>query len=118
MKCKKTKWLSEESLKIAEKKREAKGKEEKESYTNLNAVFQRRAKSGFLSDQWKEMEENIRMGKTKDLFKKIRDTKGTFQAKMGTVKDRNCVDLTEQKIRRISSTNTQKNCIKEILMTR
>ena len=64
------------------------------------------------------MEENIRMGKTKDLFKKIRDTKGTFQAKMGTVKDRNGMDLTEQKIRRISSTNTQKNCIKEILMTR
>ena len=98
-----------------------KGKGEKERYIHLNAEFQRIArkdKKAFQSDQCKEIEENNRMGKTRDLFQKIRDTKGTFQAKMGTVKDRNCMDLTEQKIRRISSTNTQKNCIKEILMTR
>ena len=114
MKCKKTKRLSEESLKIAEKKREAKGKEEKESYTNLNAVFQRRAKSGFLSDQWKEMEENISMGKTKDLFKKIRDTKGIFHTKVGSIKDRNCM---EHKILRRGGKNTEKNCSRRIFMT-
>ena len=86
-KCKKAKWLSEEPLQIAEKTREAKGKGEKERYTHLNAEFQRRArreKKAFLSDHCKETEENNRMGKTRDLFKKIRDTKGTFHAKMGT----------------------------------
>ena len=84
-KCKKTKWLSEEALQIAEKRREAKGKREKERYTHLNAQFQRierRDKKAFLSDQCKEIEENNRMGKTRDLFKKIRDTKGTFHTKM------------------------------------
>ena len=94
-KCKKAKWLSEEALQIAEKKREAKGKGEKE---HLNAEFQRiarRYKRAFLSDQCKEIEENNRMGKSTDLFKKIRDTKGAFHAKMGTIKDRNAVDLTE-----------------------
>ena len=97
-KCKKAKWLSEESLKIAVKIREAKGKGEKERYIHLNAEFQRiarRDKKAFLSDQCEEIEENNRMRKTRDLFKKIRDTKGTFHAKIGTVKDRNGVDLTE-----------------------
>ena len=97
-KCKKTKWLSEEGLQIAEKTREAKGKGEKERYTHLNAEFKRiarRDKKAFLSDQCKEMEENNRMGKTRELFKKIRDTKGTFHAKMGSIKDRNGIDLTE-----------------------
>ena len=97
-KCKKVKWLSEEALQIAEKRREAKGRGEKESYTLLNEEFQRierRDKKAFLSDQCKEIEENNRMGKTRDLFKKIRDTKGTFHAKMGTIKDRNGMDLTE-----------------------
>ena len=95
---KKQKWLSEEALQIAEKRREAKGREEKERYTHLNEEFQRiarRDKKAFLSDQCKEMEKNNRMGKTRDLFKKIRDTKGTFHAKMGSIKDRNCRDLTE-----------------------
>ena len=90
--------MSEEALQRAEKRREAKGKGEKERYTHLNAEFQRiarRDKKAFLSDQCKEIEENNRMGKTRDLFKKIRDTKGTFQEKMGTVKDRNGMDLTE-----------------------
>ena len=97
-KCKKAKWLFEEALQIAEKRREAKGKEEKERYTHLNAEFQRitrRDKKAFLSDQCKEIEENTRMGKTRDLFKKIRDTKGTFHAKMGPIKDRSSMDLTE-----------------------
>ena len=97
-KCKKAKWLSEEALQIAEKRREVKGKGEKERYIHLNAEFQRiarRGKKAFLSDQCKEIEENNRMGKTRDLFKKIRDTKGTFHAKMGTIKDRNSMDLTE-----------------------
>ena len=97
-KCKKAKWVSEEVLQIAEKRREVKGKGEKERYTHLNAEFQRiarRDKKAFLSDQCKEIEENNRMGKTRDLFKKIRDTKGTFHAKMGTLKDRNGMDLTE-----------------------
>ena len=97
-KCKKAKWLSEEALQIAEERREAKGKGEKERYTHLNAEFQRiarRDKKAFLSDQCKEVEENNRMGKTRDLFKKIRDTKGTFHVKMGTIKDRNGMDLTE-----------------------
>ena len=90
--------MSEEALQIAEKRREVKGKGEKETYTHLNAGYQRTArrdKKTFLSDQCKEIEENNRMGKTRDLFKKIRDTKGTFYAKMGTIKDRNGVDLTE-----------------------
>ena len=97
-KCKKAKWLSEEALQIAVKRREAKGKGEKERHTHLNAKFQRIArkdKKTFLSNQCKEIEENNRMGKTRDLFKKVRDTKGTFHAKMGTIKDRNCMDLTE-----------------------
>ena len=97
-KCKKVKWLSEEALKIAVKRREAKGKREKESYTHLNAEFQRIArkdKKAFLSDQCREIEENNRTGKTRDLFKKIRDTKGTFPAKTGAIKDRNAMDLTE-----------------------
>ena len=97
-KCKKAKWLSEEVLQIAEKIREAKGKGEKERYTHLNAEFQRKArrdKKAFLSDQYKETEECNRMGKTRDLFKKIRDIKGTFHAKMGTIKDKNSMDLTE-----------------------
>ena len=97
-KCKKAKWLSEEALQIAEKKREAKGKGEKERYTHLNAEFQRiarRDKKAFLSDQCREIVENNRMGKTRDLVKKIRDTKGTFHANMDTVKDRNGMDLTE-----------------------
>jgi len=91
-KCKKAKWLSEETLQRAVKRREAKSKGEKERYTHLNAEFQRiarRDKKAFLSDQCKEIEENNRMGKTRDLFKKIRDTKGTFHAEMGSIKDRN-----------------------------
>ena len=90
--------MSEEALQIAEKRREAKGKGEEERYTHLNAEFKRiakRDKRDFLSDQCKEVEENNRMGKTRDLFKKIRDTKGTFHAKMGWIKDRNGKDLTE-----------------------
>ena len=97
-KCKKPKWLSEEALQIAVNRREAKGKGEKERYTHLNAEFQRTArkdKKAFLSDQCKEIEENDRMGKTRDLFKKIRDTKGTFHAKIGLIKDRHGKDLTE-----------------------
>ena len=90
-KCKKAKWLPGEALQIAVKKREAKSKGERERYKNLNAEFQRTArrdKKAFFSDQCKEIEENNRMGKTRDLFKKIRDTKGTFHAKMGSIKDR------------------------------
>ena len=97
-KCKKTTWLSEETLHIAVKRREVKSKGEKERYKHLNAEFQRiarRDKKAFLSDQCKEIEENNRMGKTRDLFNKIRDTKGTFHAKMGSIKDRNARDLTE-----------------------
>ena len=97
-KCKKAKWLSEEALQIAVKKREVKSKGEKEKYSHLNAEFQRiiarRDKKAFLSDQCKEVEENNRMGKTRDLFKKIRGIKGTFHAKMGLIKDRNGMDLT------------------------
>ena len=96
-KCKKAKWLSEEALQITEK-REVKGKGEKERYAHLNADFQRiarRDKKISLSDQCKEIEENNRMGNTRDLFKKIRDTKGTFHAKIGLIKDRNGMDLTE-----------------------
>ena len=97
-KCQKAKWLSEEALQIAVKRREVKSKGEKERYKYLNAEFQRIArkdKKAFFSDQCKEREENNRMGKTRDLFKKIRDTKGTFHAKMGSIKNRHGVDLTE-----------------------
>ena len=97
-KCKKVKWLSEEALQIAVKRREVKSKGEKERYKHLNAEFQRiagRDKKAFLSDQGKEIEENNRMGKTRDLFKKIRDTKGIFHAKMDSIKDRYCMDLTQ-----------------------
>ena len=97
-KCKKAKWLSEETLQIAAKRREVKSKGEKERYSHVNAEFQRiarRDKKAFLDHQCKEIEENNRMGKTRDLFKKIRDTKGTFHAKMGSIKDRNGMDLTE-----------------------
>ena len=97
-KCKKAKWLSGEALQIAVKRKEAKSKGEKERYKHLNAGFQRiarRDKKAFFSDQCKEIEENNRMGKTRDLFKKIRDTMGIFHAKMGTIKDRNGMDLTE-----------------------
>ena len=97
-KCKKAKWLSGESLQIAVKRRETKSKGEKERYMHLNAEFQRiarRDKKAFLSDQYKEIEENNRMGKTRGLFKKIRDTKGAFHAKMCSIKDRNGMDLTE-----------------------
>ena len=97
-KCKKEKWLSEEALQIAEKRREVKGKGEKERYTHFNGAFQRiarRDKKAFLSYQCKEIEENNRMGKTRDLYKKIRDTMGTFHAKMGSIKDRNGMDLIE-----------------------
>ena len=97
-KCKKAKWLSGEALLIAEKRREVKGKGEKERYTHLNAEFQRTArrdKKVFLSGHCKEIEENNRMGKTRELFKKIRDIKGIFHAKMGSIKDRNGMDLTE-----------------------
>ena len=118
-KCKKAKWLSEEALQIAEKRREEKDKGEKERYTHLNAEFQRiarRDKKAFLSDQCKEIEENKRMGKTRDLFK-IRDTKGTFYAKMGLIKDRNGMDLTEAENIKRGGKNTQKNYTKKIFMT-
>ena len=97
-KCKKAKWLSEEVLQIVMKRKEAKSKGEEERYSHLNAEFQRiarRDKKAFLSDQCKEIEENNRMGKTRDLFRKIKDTKGKFHAKMGSIKDRNGMDLTE-----------------------
>ena len=90
--------MSKEALQTAEKRREAKGKGEKERYTHLNAEFQsiaRRDKKAFLSDECKEIEENNRMGNTRDIFKKIRDTKGTLHAKMGSIKDKNGIDLTE-----------------------
>ena len=112
--------MSEKALQIAVKRREAKGKGEKERYTHLNAEFQRiakRDKKDFLSDECKEIEENNKMGKTRDLFKKIRDTKGTFHAKMGSIKDRNGKTLQKQKILRRGGKNTQKNCTKKIFMT-
>ena len=111
-KCKKAKWLSE-VLQTAVKRREAKSKRENERYEHLNAWFQRiarRDKKAFFSNQCKEIEENNRMEKTRDLFKKIRDTKGTFHSKMGTIKDRNGMDLTEVMILRRDGKNTQKNC--------
>ena len=119
-KCKKAKWLSEEALQIAMKRREAKGKGEKERYTHLNAEFQRiarRDKKACLNNQCKEIEEDNRMGKTRDLFKKIRDTKGTFHADMGLIKDRNGLDLTEAEDIKKRWQNTQKNYTKKILMT-
>ena len=97
-KCKKAKWLCEEALQIAVKRREVKSKGEEERYKHLNAEFQRiarRDKKAFFSDQRREIEEDNRTEKTRDLFKKIRDTKGTFHAKMSSIKDRNCMDLTE-----------------------
>ena len=119
-KRKKAKLLSEEGLQIAVKRREVKGKGEKERYSHLNAEFQRRArrdKKAFLSDQCKEIEVNNRMGKTRHLFKKIRDTKGTFHAQMGTIKNRNGIDLTEAEDTEKCGQNTQKNYTKKIFMT-
>ena len=110
--------MSEEALQIAVKTRDVISKEEKESYTHLNAEFQRivrRDKKAFLSDQCREIEENNRMEKTRGLFKKIRDTKETFHAKMGSIKDRNSMDLTETPILRRGGKNTQKNCTKKIV---
>ena len=120
-KCKKAKWLSAETLQIAVKRREAKSKGEKERYTHLNAEVQRiarRDKKACLSDPCKETEENNRMGNTRDLFKKIRDTKGTFHAKMGSMKDRNGMDLQKQKILRRGGKNTWKKCTKKIFTTK
>ena len=115
-KCKKAKWLSEEALQIAVKRREAKSKGEKERYSHVNSEFQRTArrdKKALLSDQCKEIEETNRMGKIRDLFKKFRDTKGTFHVKMGIIKDRNGMDLTEaedvkKKVARIHKRTIQK----------
>ena len=119
-KCKKAKWLSGEALQIAGKIREVKSKGEKERYKHLNAEFQRiarRDKKAFFSDQCKEIEEINRMRKTRDLFKKIRDTKGTFHAKMGSIKDRNGMDLTEAEDIKRRWQETQKNCTKKIFTT-
>ena len=119
-KCKKAKQLSEEDLQIVEKRKDVKGKGEKERYSHLNAEFQRitrRDKKTFLSDQCKEVEENNRVGKNRGLFKKIRDTKGKFHAKMGTIKDRNGMDLKKQKLLRRGGKNTQKNDAKKIFTT-
>ena len=117
-KCKKAKWLSKEALRISVKRSEMKGKGEKERYTHLNAEFQRiarRDKKTFLSDQCKEIEENNRMGKTRHLFKMIRDTKGIFHAKMGSIKDRNGMDLTEVEDIRRGGKNTQRKYTKKDL---
>ena len=103
------------------KRREVKSKGEEERYKHLNAEFQiiaRRDKKAFLSNQCKEIEEKNRIGKTRDLFKKIRDTKGTFHAKMGSIKDRNGMDITEAEVLRRGGKNTQKNCTKKIFMTK
>ena len=119
-KCKKEKWLSEEALQIAVKRREAKSKGEKERYSHLNAEFQRiarRDKKAFLSDRCKETEENNRMGKTRDLFKKIRYTKEIFHAKMGSIKDRNGMDLTEAEDIKKRWQEYTENCMKKIFMT-
>ena len=113
----KAKWLSEEALQIAVKRREVKIKGEKERYKHLNAKFQgiaRRDKKAFLNDQYKEIEENNRMGKTRDLFKKIRDTKGTFHAKIGLIKDRNGMDLTKAEDIKKWCQNTEKNYTKKV----
>ena len=112
--------MSEEVLQIALNRREVKGKGEGERYTQLNAEFQRTARRDekvFLNEQCKEIKENNRMGKTRDLFKKIRDNKGIFHAKMDTIKERNGKDLTEQKILRRGGKNIQKNYTKKIVMT-
>ena len=118
-KWKKEKWWSDEALQIAEKRREVKGKGEKERYTHLNAEFQRiakRDKKDLLSDQCKDIEENNRMGNSRDVFKKIRAMKGPFHVKMGTIKERNSMDLTEtEDIKK--SRKTQKNYTRKILMT-
>ena len=119
-KCKKAKWLSGEALQIAEKRREAKSKREKKRYKHLNAEFQRiarRDKKAFLSDQCKEIEENNRMRKIRDLFKKIRDTKGTFHAKMAAIKDRNDMYLREAEDIKKRCQSTQKDYTKMIFMT-
>ena len=114
-KCKKAKCLSEETLQTPGQRREVKGKGEKEIYTHFNAEFQRiawRDKKAFFSDQCREIEENKRMGKSRDLFKKIRDTKGTYRAKMGTMKNRNVTEIQKQKVLRRGSKNAQKNYTK------
>ena len=119
-KCKEAKWLSEEVLQIAVKRCEVKSKGEKESYIHLNSEFQRKArrdKKAFLSDQCKEIKENNRLGKTRDLFNKIRDTKGIFHTKMGSIKDRSGMDLTKTEDIKRGGKNTQKNCTKKIFMT-
>ena len=119
-KCKKAKWLSEEALQIAMKRREVKSKGEKERYSHLNAEVQRiarRDKKAFLSDQYKYREENNRMGKTRDLFKNIRYTKGTFLAEMGSIKVEMVGTSQKQKILRRGGKNTQKICTKKIFMT-
>ena len=119
--CKKAKWLSGEALQIAVKRREAKGKGEKERYIHLKAEFQRtgrRDKKAFLSDQCKETEENNRMGKTRDLFKKIRNAKGTFHAKMGSIKDRNGMDLTEAEDIKMRWQENKKNYTKRPALSR
>ena len=118
-KCKKAKWLSAEALQIAVKRREAKSKGEKERYKHLNAEFQRiarRDKKAFVSDQCKETEENNRMGKTRDLFKKIKDTKGTFHVKMGSIRTEMVWTTQKQKILRRGGNDTQ-NYTKKISMT-
>ena len=119
-KCKKAKWLSEEALQIAVKRREVESKGEKERYSHLDAEFQRlarRDKKAFLRNQCKEIEENNRMGKTRDLFKKIRDTKGAFHAKMGSIKDRNGMDLTEAEDIKKRWQEYTEDYTKNILMT-
>ena len=119
-KCKKAKWLSGEALQIAVKRRELKSQGEKERYKHLNAEFQRRAKrdkKAFLGDQCKEIEENNRMGKSRDLFKKVRDTKGTFHAKMGSIKDKNGMDLTEAEDIKKRWQEYTKNYTKKIFTT-
>ena len=120
-KCKRAKWLSEETLQIAVKRREAKSKGEKERYKHLNAEFQRiarRDKKAFFSNQCKEIEENNRMGKTRDLFKKIRDTKETLHAKMGLIKDRNGTDLTEAEAIKKRWKEYTEELYKKIFMTK
>ena len=120
-KCKKAKWLSEEALQITVKRREVKSKGEKERYKHLNAEFQRiarRDRKAFFSDQCKEIEENNRMGKTRDLFKKTTDTKETFHAKMGSIKDRNGIDLTEAEDIKEEVAIHRKPVQKKIFMTK
>ena len=119
-KCKKAKWLSEEALQIAVKRREVKSKGEKERYTYLNAEFlriARRDKKDFLRNQCKEIEENNRKGKTRDLFKKIRDIKGTLHAKMGSIKDRNGMDLIEAEVIKKRWQEYTENLYKKIFIT-